>query len=168
MLARVCMHGKITRSCRGCFYVIDLIGSWFQSCFESYPVLFLSVCICFISFPTFCPSFFICLFIKGWIIFDRLDTLVLSFFSSISSSCMHACILPLGYNFELDKLLQNKEIKFARMYCLKRISMDNKWIEVDWKDVQNSRFNSSFPAANGLVIGIIEKDTTENFFDKHY
>jgi len=76
--------------------------------------------------------------------------------------------LPLGYNLELDKLLQNKEVKFARMHCLKRISMDNKWIEVDWKDVQNSRFNSPFPAANGLVIGIIEKDTTENFFDKHY
>jgi len=65
--------------------------------------------------------------------------------------------LPLGYNPELDKLLRNDKIHFTRRFCLKRISEDNKWIEVYWKDAQNARYNNPFPAANGLVIGIIEK-----------
>jgi len=64
--------------------------------------------------------------------------------------------LPLGYNPELDKLLRNGKIQFTRRFCLKRISEDNKWIEVYWKDVQNARYNNPFHAANGLVIGIIE------------
>jgi len=64
--------------------------------------------------------------------------------------------LPLGYNPELDKLLRNGKIQFTRRFCLKRISEDNRWIEVYWKDVQNARYNNPFHAANGLVIGIIE------------
>jgi len=65
--------------------------------------------------------------------------------------------LPLGYNFEMDKLLQKGKIKFTKQYCLKRISKDNKWIKVDWKDIQSSKYDDPFPNANGLVIGIIEK-----------
>jgi hypothetical protein len=65
--------------------------------------------------------------------------------------------LPLGYNPELDRLLRNGKVQFTRQFCLKRISEDNKWIEVCWKDVRNAKYNNPFPAANGLVIGIIEK-----------
>lgn len=64
--------------------------------------------------------------------------------------------LPLGYNHELDALLKNRKIRFDRLFCLKRISKDNRWIETDWKKVENSKFNSPFTFANGLIIGIIE------------
>jgi len=64
--------------------------------------------------------------------------------------------LPLGYNPDLDALLKNGKIRFDRLFCLKRISRDNRWIETDWKNVEDSKFNSPFAFANGLVIGVIE------------
>jgi len=64
--------------------------------------------------------------------------------------------LPLGFNPYLDTFLKSGKIKFDKRFCLKRISKDNRWIETDWKNVENSKFNSPFPFANGLVIGIIE------------
>lgn len=66
--------------------------------------------------------------------------------------------LPLGYNLEMDRLLNDTKIQFTKMYCLKRISRDNKWIETNWKDVNNTKYNHPFNNANGLVIGIIEKN----------
>lgn len=64
--------------------------------------------------------------------------------------------LPLGYNLELDKLIKNYEIQFTKRFCLKRISKDNKWIEVRWKDVQDVRYDHPFNYANGLIIVVIE------------
>ena len=64
--------------------------------------------------------------------------------------------VPVGYNPHLDFLLKNEQVKFGKLFCLKRISKDNRWIETTWKDIENSKFNSPFPFANGLVIGIIE------------
>jgi len=64
--------------------------------------------------------------------------------------------LPLGYNPEMDKLLKEEKIHFTKQYCLKRISKDNKWAEVDWNDIHDIKYGGPFLAANGLVIGIIE------------
>lgn len=38
--------------------------------------------------------------------------------------------LPIGYNTYLDKLLKEDKIQFTEQYYLKRISDDNKWIQV--------------------------------------
>ena len=65
--------------------------------------------------------------------------------------------LPLGLNPELDRLLRNSKVQFTELFCLKRVSKDNAWIEVDWQEAQTLRYNNPFPAANGLVIGIIKK-----------
>jgi len=65
--------------------------------------------------------------------------------------------LPLGYNFEMDKLIKGGKIQFTKQYYLKRISQDNKWIEVTWNDVCNLKYGDPFQNANGLIIGIIEK-----------
>jgi hypothetical protein len=65
--------------------------------------------------------------------------------------------LPIGYTLELDELLKEGKIEFAKRYCLKRISMDNKWVETDWNGIQNTKYSFPFPAANGLIIGLIER-----------
>lgn len=65
--------------------------------------------------------------------------------------------VPLGYNHDLDKLLRSSQVRFKRRFCLKRISKDNRWTEVEWKDMESIKYNSPFPAANGLLIGIVEK-----------
>lgn len=64
--------------------------------------------------------------------------------------------LPLGYNPELDNLCSNNQIQFTTRYYMKRISKDNRWIEVDWESARRSKYNNPFPAANGLLIGIIQ------------
>lgn len=66
--------------------------------------------------------------------------------------------LPLGYNPEMDNLLSGKKIQFTKMYCLKRFSKDNKWIETNWNDVNNIKYNYPYNSANSLVIGIIVKE----------
>jgi hypothetical protein len=64
--------------------------------------------------------------------------------------------LPLGFNIEMDKLIKEEKIHFTKRYCLKRISTDNRWVEVDWNDIREAKYGSPFPCANALVIGIID------------
>jgi hypothetical protein len=63
---------------------------------------------------------------------------------------------PVGYNPNLDALLRSNGLRFDKLLCLKRVSSDNKWVETTWKDIENAKFQSPFPFANGLVIGVIE------------
>ncbi len=65
--------------------------------------------------------------------------------------------LPLGHNHVLDSLLNEGKIQFTKMYCLKRVSKDNRWIETNSENIKNAKYNHPFNKANGLVIGIIEK-----------
>jgi len=66
--------------------------------------------------------------------------------------------LPLGYNPIMDELLKKGKIQFTEMYCLKRISRDNKWIETDWEDIKDIKYGYPFSNANGLVvINVIER-----------
>jgi cyclopropane fatty-acyl-phospholipid synthase-like methyltransferase len=64
--------------------------------------------------------------------------------------------MPIGYSLDLDKSLKTGKVKFDKMYCLKRISKDNKWVETDWESIRNSKYDDPFPFANGLVIGLIK------------
>ena len=66
-------------------------------------------------------------------------------------------IHPLGENPEMDKLLRNGILQFSKQYYLKRIS-NYKWQEVKWKDVKDVKYDMSIPTANGVVMGIIEKN----------
>lgn len=64
--------------------------------------------------------------------------------------------LPLGYNPHCDTLLRDGRIAFSRRGCLKRVSRDNRWAEVDWKEIENARLGTPFRGINGLVIGAID------------
>lgn len=67
--------------------------------------------------------------------------------------------LPLGYNPEMDGLLEEGRLGFSECFCLKRVSKNNEWKEVEWREICGSRYAYPFLGANGLVIGII--DNTE-------
>lgn len=67
--------------------------------------------------------------------------------------------LPLGYNAYLDDILKHGEKIFDRCYCLQRISRDNRWTEVDWRDIESAKYGRPFPFANALVVGIAEKES---------
>ena len=68
--------------------------------------------------------------------------------------------LPVGLNPYLDKLLQQKKINYYKQFCLQRISESNKWKEVNWSNIQESKFNKPYPCANGLVVIIIKKNNS--------
>lgn len=66
-----------------------------------------------------------------------------------------AVTLPIGWNLDMDQLIRDKVIKFSSMYCMKRISVDNEWIETDWDGIKDAKYGQPFYAANGLIIGEI-------------
>jgi hypothetical protein len=65
--------------------------------------------------------------------------------------------LPLGYNKDLDELLQLNKLPFYKTYYLKRMNKKNEWDEANWNEVKNSRYNSKFPNANAIIIGYVKK-----------
>jgi len=62
--------------------------------------------------------------------------------------------LPLAYNPAMDELLRAGHLRFSRQICLKRVSADNRWAEVDWPAIAQAEFNRPFRGINGLVIGL--------------
>jgi len=65
--------------------------------------------------------------------------------------------LPMGFNPVLDKYLDTREIGFTEAEFLKRISLD-RWTQVSWEEARATKYNSPFPNANALVIGMITQD----------
>ena len=65
--------------------------------------------------------------------------------------------VPLGYNTYLDKLLKEDKMCFTEQYYLKRISDDNKWMQVGGGEVRETKYGAPFPYANVLAIGIIRR-----------
>jgi hypothetical protein len=63
--------------------------------------------------------------------------------------------LPLAYNQAMDEFLRSGRLRFPEQGCLRRISADNRWAEVDWPAIQAAEFNRPFRGINGLVIGVI-------------
>lgn len=61
--------------------------------------------------------------------------------------------IPIGLNPMLDKFLETSKIKFTENYYLKRISKENKWIELN-SDFCRAEFGYPFTAANVLFLGI--------------
>ena len=68
--------------------------------------------------------------------------------------CMLVTI-PLGYNSYFDDQLAEGARYFTEKYFLKRVSADNKWIQVDYAEVAGSKFGQPFNNANALCIGIV-------------
>ncbi len=64
--------------------------------------------------------------------------------------------LPLGYNTELDGLIIEGKLPFTEWYFMKRISRDNRWVEVDWIDVRKAKYAGPFLGSDCIVIGVIE------------
>lgn len=66
--------------------------------------------------------------------------------------------IPIGGNPHLDNYLRTGKIKFTENHYFKRISVYNKWVETG-SDFVEARYNSPYPLANALFIGIYEKQS---------
>jgi hypothetical protein len=66
--------------------------------------------------------------------------------------------MPLGYNFAMEELIKQGEIKFTELYYLKRTSL-SRWVEVRYEDIRSVKYGHPYPSANGLLIGLFKKGT---------
>jgi len=62
--------------------------------------------------------------------------------------------LPFGYNYSLDELLGQGKIQFTKQYCLKRISSNNNWIQVNCEECCNEKYDFIHHSAKALLIGV--------------
>jgi SAM-dependent methyltransferase len=61
--------------------------------------------------------------------------------------------LPLGYNSHVDEALQTDRHHLDEVIFLKRISRDNRWLEVTAPEVAGARYGAPFPSANAVAFG---------------
>lgn len=61
-----------------------------------------------------------------------------------------AVTFPLAYNRDLDALLRRPDNPFTECYFMKLVSLDNRWLQVAWKDVRDAKYGDA------LIIGIID------------
>lgn len=60
---------------------------------------------------------------------------------------------PLGYNDELDGIVESQSLKFDRVYYLKRTNRHNDWVETELHDALLHKYDSRFPNANAIFVG---------------
>jgi len=65
---------------------------------------------------------------------------------------MMVITLPLGYNPQMDRMLDMGTLAFSKQAYMKRVSMGNKWSQVDWSKVRSAEYNTMLDTATGIVI----------------
>lgn len=63
--------------------------------------------------------------------------------------------VPLGYNPYMDEIITHGKLNLDEQYYLRRISKDNLWKESKLSKTDRILYNSPFPLANGIIVGII-------------
>jgi hypothetical protein len=62
---------------------------------------------------------------------------------------------PQDWNTELDRFVSEGRVPFAVRGCLKRVSADGRWIEVDCAELEGIAYDSPFNFANAITVGSI-------------
>jgi hypothetical protein len=62
--------------------------------------------------------------------------------------------VPRGWNPELDRRLADGTVRLADRLCLKRISAEGRWTEVDCSELEQVAYDAPFPYANGVTVGV--------------
>ena len=65
---------------------------------------------------------------------------------------------PLGYNPNLDGMLQSENLGFSKQLFLKRTGSNGVWKEVTLSEAKNAKYGSPYPCANVLFVGIYQNN----------
>jgi hypothetical protein len=65
--------------------------------------------------------------------------------------------VPLGFNRFLDEQIQGDTLGLSKMVFLKRMTPDNQWQQVSFREVCGISFDQPFNSANGLMIGFYSR-----------
>jgi hypothetical protein len=63
--------------------------------------------------------------------------------------------VPHGSHTALDGYLSEGRVPLADRRCLKRVSADGRWSEVSCDQLEDVAYDSPFPYANGVTIGVV-------------
>ena len=74
--------------------------------------------------------------------------------SLLSSEGNLFATIPIGYNSNLNTLIDDEKL-FDKQYFLERISKSNLWVETTKQKALKRSFDSPFPFANAILVGII-------------
>lgn len=64
--------------------------------------------------------------------------------------------VPIGYNNDLDKIIQDNQLAINVETYLERNSKINTWINTNKKSAFKRKYNSPYPNANAIMIGEIK------------
>ena len=64
--------------------------------------------------------------------------------------------LPLGYNPDVDRLLEQGAFGWTRQLALRRVSNATAWVEASWPEVRGSRYDGRWLGAEAVVVGFIQ------------
>lgn len=70
--------------------------------------------------------------------------------------------MPIGYRDSLDDKIYNNDFGFSSISLFRRVSWSNRWIEtfmpyLSFEEFKSIHFDSPFPKANGLFVGVYQK-----------
>jgi hypothetical protein len=60
--------------------------------------------------------------------------------------------VPLGYNPAVREYLDAPHTQRTSVRCLRRVTLDNLWLQADYAEVRDFRYNRPFPCANAVAI----------------
>jgi SAM-dependent methyltransferase len=64
--------------------------------------------------------------------------------------------LPLGYNPDVDRLLDQRAFGWTRQLNLRRGRTGSDWTEATWDEVRGSRYDGRCPGAEAVVFGFVQ------------
>lgn len=65
--------------------------------------------------------------------------------------------IPIGYNKLLDKAIKNDPSFVSKAYYFKRVTSNNKWVEIDKKTAFTASYGFPYRWGNSIVLGIVKK-----------
>jgi hypothetical protein len=69
--------------------------------------------------------------------------------------------VPLGYNPAVREYLDAPHLERTAVRCLRRATLDNLWVQVDYADVRDVRYDRPFRCANAIAIVEVAKGAHE-------
>jgi SAM-dependent methyltransferase len=65
--------------------------------------------------------------------------------------------VPLGYNPQLDRLLERGEFPFSQLFALRRVPGGNRWVQTDPESVRGAEYSRNRFRADAIVVGVIDE-----------
>lgn len=76
--------------------------------------------------------------------------------------------VPVGQNPHLDHFLGTGGLPITRLRCLRRISEDNRWMEVPWAEASRAKYGRPYRYANAIVVGVVQEESLRRWTPPEY